>query len=1201
MAITLNPAPANLGIVSPVLGPWFSQNVNLAALDLTQALRLPVAFAAATDWLPPATGTLSLFVINTANPPPMIAHLQDADGSWPFASGQLVAYFRLLPEIEARLDELMRLVPQASANPITTAPTALAATSPRPRVRALAMAVPLAAPTPANVLALFTGAEVPPGDDDSERMTALGLAIDTGGNVVSGTVPMTWLRRPGVFNGQQDRMLTGLTGNVDLWAFDHRGRPIDPGAVASWWSWLLSTGVGDDPATGAVDYQLLAPGINAGTLPVINALPAVSGVQPGLTVHLVDAHEGPLGAPFLGNRLQAGGAAAAANLQAADNAAGLALSFSALAPPGAAPPPDNPQVDDAPLPRMAILPDGNYGNAATVWPGGPVHAGLARDFIRVAVVDEERHILGIGRRDSRQAPGSAAERRASAQNRPSTRTNVSRTAGTNPVLLATADAVSTALLQLFAPGVPTRAVLGVGDLAWGPAPAGLASISPGAPYPPTLSESAGLGAATYRVRALAGGGTAAEDRQAVLVEVDLGAAFAGAWVRAWPLGFDLDTGLHFRITGGGGRVDAAGVAHLVMTLANGRVDAAGLLSMDMLVAHLDSATGALVQRSYADQRFARPVPDAGAAANAGAFTGADAWVVCETGQTGTGALPAGAVPAGAAVVVTSGAVPAAPSIVDRSTIPAAAWNASTLGRTLQVGDMVSLTETAFASTPDRADTLGRPLPRESATGDATGGIGSVPGVISHRLGRALGDVGASSAPYSLQDRLEVAAAAVQTGATPAASAVIGGAPPLPWVQEPLPHFLGHPGAPAAIEIHGTGVALDGPPAIAVAEFTRERTAGLSFGFVQTAAEPARSMLVQSELGVAAEAATALPAVAAGAGAGPVAAVLRTGPVGQEGLPGAGVGAVEGNLFPFSQNEAELEAWLDGLVIPGMGPAGAQLRAAAGGVIDSMTRGLDRRVQVAGFGACEVAQSLAAAFGRAQDLVYIETPALDHLAHGTGGDALNLWQTLIDRMSQRRGLHLVVCVPTQLMPGTPRMLQAVRDAALQDALDAMRLAAGDRVAVFSPGAGAGRSLRLATTTVVVDDVLAITGSTHLWRRGLTWDSSLAAAVFDERVVDGRCQDVRAFRLQLLADRLGIPATRVPLDARELVRAIRDFDERGSVRRAASSIPRPDPAPTPADQDIWNPDGTASGLDFASVAALFAAALALTDSEHAIVEG
>jgi hypothetical protein len=177
---------------------------------------------------------------------------------------------------------------------------------------------------------------------------------------------------------------------------------------------------------------------------------------------------------------------------------------------------------------------------------------------------------------------------------------------------------------------------------------------------------------------------------------------------------------------------------------------------------------------------------------------------------------------------------------------------------------------------------------------------------------------------------------------------------------------------------------------------------------------------------------------------------------------------------------------------------------------------------------------------------------------------------------RRGLRVVLCVPTLLAPGTPKRLQGIRDECLMVALAALRAVATDRVAVFSPGADTGRAMRFASTSVVVDDAFALTGTTHLWRRGLSWDSSLAASVFDERLVDGRPQDVRAFRLQLVADRLGIPVARVPADASELVKAIRDLDARGAERLSASPITRPAPKPANADIDIWNPDGSKTDI-------------------------
>ncbi|WAS94934.1 hypothetical protein [Nannocystis punicea] len=468
MAITLNPPLDNLGIMAPVLGPWFSDDaVNLGVPVPAQRLRLPVNFAAATDWFAPATGTLSLFVTDAANPPPALDTLQDSSGAWPFANGRIVAFFRLLPEVEARLHALVGLIPAATADPVDDPPTE-AGVPTRPQVRSLAIVLPAATPlTPAGIYPFFGGAAGIPGSDDAERMAAIGLAI-AGGNLVNAALPMTWLRRPGGELADRDILLQGLVGQVDLWAFDRRGRAIDPGAVACWWSWLLSTAVGDDPATDDEDIQLLAPDIDAEDYPQQDDQPVVVQFAAQRTAHLVDAHEGPLAAPFIGggNRLEVDGAAAAGELVQVGGEDPIALTFAAVPPPGAPPPLDNPALDDAPRARMAVLPTGNYGAEANLWPGGPVHAGLTRDFVRVAVVDEERHLVGVARGDSRAGTTPPAVRRSAAQNRPSTRINVSRTSTTDGVLLANGQATADALLAVPNANDPTRLVLGLGDVAW---------------------------------------------------------------------------------------------------------------------------------------------------------------------------------------------------------------------------------------------------------------------------------------------------------------------------------------------------------------------------------------------------------------------------------------------------------------------------------------------------------------------------------------------------------------------------------------------------------------------------------------------------------------------------------------------------------------------------------------------------------------
>ena len=264
LAIILNPTVPALGISAPVLGPWFSQNVSIPAPAAgATSLGLDLVLPSATNWLAPATGTLSLFVASASPLPPLIDTLQDASGSLPFPDGRLVAYFRLFPEVEARLHALIGLLPAVTASPIgSTLPTA-AGTPTRPQIRSIAIVLSATTPnTPAGIYPFFGGATAVQGSDDNKKMASLGLLLRGDGTVSNAEMPMTWLRRP--VPATMKKLLQGMSGTVTLWAFDRRGRAVDAGAVACWWSWLLATAVGVD-AGGAL--QLAPPGIGCRRLP----------------------------------------------------------------------------------------------------------------------------------------------------------------------------------------------------------------------------------------------------------------------------------------------------------------------------------------------------------------------------------------------------------------------------------------------------------------------------------------------------------------------------------------------------------------------------------------------------------------------------------------------------------------------------------------------------------------------------------------------------------------------------------------------------------------------------------------------------------------------------------------------------------------------------------------------------------------------
>ena len=172
------------------------------------------------------------------------------------------------------------------------------------------------------------------------------------------------------------------------------------------------------------------------------------------------------------------------------------------------------------------------------------------------------------------------------------------------------------------------------------------------------------------------------------------------------------------------------------------------------------------------------------------------------------------------------------------------------------------------------------------------------------------------------------------------------------------------------------------------------------------------------------------------------------------------------------------------------------------------------------------------------------------------------------------LRVLICLPTKLAAGVAdeaaaRAGQRRSRGARQPAQPPRAI--GWRSSIPSPGPG--RSLHLDATSVVVDDAWALTGGTHLWRRGLSFDASLAVAVFDERLTNGRPADVVAFRRALIAGRLGLAPTLLPEDPTELVAAVRQLSSRGGgLRLSPDPIAVPDPVPSDLDVTVWNPDGS-----------------------------
>jgi hypothetical protein len=297
---------------------------------------------------------------------------------------------------------------------------------------------------------------------------------------------------------------------------------------------------------------------------------------------------------------------------------------------------------------------------------------------------------------------------------------------------------------------------------------------------------------------------------------------------------------------------------------------------------------------------------------------------------------------------------------------------------------------------------------------------------------------------------------------------------------------------------------------------------------------------------------------------------------------AGVSEVSGASLDALDFTADLDALaaslaLQGIVLSDLSGTDTATRA-------RVLRALHRRLRAARDGAQEPARSLQAAFSRAEDLVYIETPSLDALSLGPVDDPVQLLTTLGARLDARPALRVVICTPVHLSTGRPSFLERVRREVLAPAVQQLQSGAGraERVVWFQPSAGVDRTVRIASTAVVVDDCYALVGTSHLWRRGLSWDRSVAVAFTDDRLdpVLGRPAEVVRLRRALVAGRLGLAPAELPDDPAELVVLLQRLMAQGGGGRLATARPflAPDRTTSLVDPnlvqevDIWNRDGS-----------------------------
>ena len=269
----LNPDPTTLQLHSPALGPWFDDDDVTLPLPAAGLLDVTLTLQD-VSWLPPASGLLSFFIA-TSPRPAGLAGLRGPTARPPSTTAASSPSSACCRRVERRSTHSPCRSRRRRTRRRRTFPRDPSCGRSRWSCRRRR------ATSNASVALLPDAFDFASGvTSDEERAAYLGL-----------TWRRTTLRqrtsaddrppaaRPAFFQGSntaQELLQFPNSTSVQMWAFDHRGRPLDPGAVAAWWNLQA----------GTAHTNLWADGVAQRTVQVAN----------GLTFHLVNAHEGPLDA-----------------------------------------------------------------------------------------------------------------------------------------------------------------------------------------------------------------------------------------------------------------------------------------------------------------------------------------------------------------------------------------------------------------------------------------------------------------------------------------------------------------------------------------------------------------------------------------------------------------------------------------------------------------------------------------------------------------------------------------------------------------------------------------------------------------------------------------------------------------------------------------------------------------------------------------
>ncbi|MFC3726161.1 hypothetical protein [Neoaquamicrobium sediminum] len=192
--------------------------------------------------------------------------------------------------------------------------------------------------------------------------------------------------------------------------------------------------------------------------------------------------------------------------------------------------------------------------------------------------------------------------------------------------------------------------------------------------------------------------------------------------------------------------------------------------------------------------------------------------------------------------------------------------------------------------------------------------------------------------------------------------------------------------------------------------------------------------------------------------------------------------------------------------------------------------VQREIATARSGQRDALWSLVRAIGQARELIYVEGPAFARTSRPDGPprpDEIDLVSLIAARMAANPRLKLILCVPREGDFARERphwTVTALRHR--REALADLISVDPRRVAAFHPIGYPGRAAAIRTTTVIVDDVYCLNGTSHFRRRGMTFDGGLDVASIDTAIGEGYSAGIANFRQRLMAAKLGVnPAATV----------------------------------------------------------------------------